>query len=93
MSHKFIGSLCELQKIIEKEGVNGVWRHERLYTGGIKHIFKSEDSGVLTFWESTGTILCQGKTKESQKLFDIISKYLVEANSFQKNELTKSDDI
>jgi len=74
---KFRGSFVELRKIIEDNGFNGKWESEMLWTGYEKYIFRSNDGGVLTLFASK-TVICQGEDKDSQKLWDIVSKFLVE---------------
>jgi hypothetical protein len=53
---KFHGKLEVLAEIMTEIGLVGSWR--RLPDGA--HQFRSEGGAVLNWWESTGTLLCQG---------------------------------
>lgn len=58
MSRKFRKSLEELQHLLKEAGVSGQWTYDGQAD---KHVFRSEDGGVLNWWPKTGTVLVQGQ--------------------------------
>ena len=56
--NKFRRSLEELQGILRDAGIKGQWQRDDTAS---KHMFRSEDGGVVNWWPSTGTLQIQGK--------------------------------
>lgn len=65
----FEGTIDSLKSVIEASHVRGKWSAD----GQGKHTFKSQDGGVLNWWESTGTIQLQGKGLAKAALEDALS--------------------
>jgi hypothetical protein len=56
MPLKFLGDYTKLQKCVSRTEIDGKWREHRY---GQKQ-FRTDDGGVLNWWEGTGTITFQG---------------------------------
>jgi len=56
--NKFRKPLEELQGVLRDAGIKGQWQKD---DAAGKHMFRSEDGGVVNWWPSTGTIQVQGK--------------------------------
>ncbi|OPX99210.1 MAG: putative nucleotide-binding protein containing TIR-like domain protein [Syntrophorhabdus sp. PtaU1.Bin002] len=64
MPNKFSGTIDELKCLIETVGLKGKWSGD----GSDKHVFKSDNSGILNWWPSTGTVQLQGQDDAKQQL-------------------------
>ena len=69
MSIKFGGSLDDIKALLQKHGIDGDW--SEIDHGG--HRFRRKNGGVLTWWPSKGTVLCQGKPDEKAYLEELFS--------------------
>ncbi len=63
MAEKFNGTFDELKQRIERHEIVGDWDDD-----GNKHSFRSNDGGVLNWWQSTGTLQIQGRPEASRRL-------------------------
>ena len=68
MKQKFRGTYVELQDKVLLTGIYGEW----INMGNHKQ-FRSEDGGVLNFWELTKTITFQGTLSAATKLETALS--------------------
>ena len=57
MSLKFQGNYGKLKKTVVRTGLGGFWRELKY---GQKQ-YRTDDGGVLNWWETTGTITFQGR--------------------------------
>jgi len=66
MSLKFRGSYCELKECVLLTGFDGEWHdlknHHKQY--------RTNDGGILNWWETTGTITFQGQESAAKQLED-----------------------
>lgn len=70
MANKFEGTIEELQVLVKSAGLKGKWEND----GQGKHIFRSNDGGVLNWWPSKGTVQLQGIDKAKSKLEKAIAR-------------------
>ena len=69
MSHKFLGTLEQLQSAICLTQISGQWRE--LLPG--HHQFRSADGAVLNWWVSKGTLNFQGSAPAARRLQEAIA--------------------
>jgi hypothetical protein len=64
MKLKFRGNYRRLQKCVSRTGLGGGWRD-------LKHgqqQYRTDDGGILNWWQSTGTITFQGEQSAAKEL-------------------------
>jgi predicted nucleotide-binding protein len=64
MTKKYRGTIEELKALVGQAGIGGVWDDD----GQGKHSFRSQDTGVLNWWPSTGTLNMQGPAEAKARL-------------------------
>src|SRR5260370_6343905 len=64
---KFHGEISTLKSLMAENGLNGNWSSN----SGIEK-FITNDGGILQWYESTGTLLCQGKGPSKAKIEQVI---------------------
>jgi hypothetical protein len=73
MSLKFQGNYRKLKKTVVRTGLGGFWRELKY---GQKQ-YRTDDGGVLNWWETTGTITFQGRDTtardELKRVFIVIA--------------------
>jgi len=62
---KFRGDFAKLKKCVDRTAIPGEWRDLE----SREKQFRSNDGGVLNWWESSGTILLQGQ-KQPKRLLE-----------------------
>ena len=89
MAIEFHERLEALRRLVDASGVDGNWSED----GTGKHTFKSQRKGVLNYWPSTGTVLCQGKAEPLAELEAIFAPERAEsrpaAAAMQQDEGTR----
>jgi len=63
MSDKYYGTSAQLKEIINQTGIQGLWSNT-----GDKYIFRSDEGGILNWWESNKTIQFQGNDTAKNNL-------------------------
>ena len=66
---KFLGTIDELKEKASNYGLIGLWSKNDTI-----HKFVSNDGGVLSWYISNGTLLCQGKSPSKQKIEKFIAQ-------------------
>ena len=64
MKPKFFGEYKKLKKCVSRTGVSGQWREIK----GHQIQYRTDDGALLNWWESTGTIVFQGRKRAIRKL-------------------------
>ena len=87
MTEKYRGSCDELKAVVASTGIKGEWSDD----GTGKHIFRSRTGGMLSWWESKGTLLFQGTADAKKELEQFIIPLLSQgvkaaSNLFQQIE-------
>jgi hypothetical protein len=64
MKLKFLGDYAKLRKCVSRTGVTGQWREIKNH----QIQYRTDDGALLNWWESTGTIVFQGRKPAVRKL-------------------------
>lgn len=74
---KFKGNIEQLQADFVFAGIDGEWTTD----GAGKHIFRSEDGGVMNWWASSGTVQFQGPKEPKDLLEQAVVKVLTDTSA------------
>ena len=72
MSLKFYGTSSELFDVVNSTGIPGRW----FFNGAGMYTFRSEDGGVLNWWQTTKTVQIQGTVDAQAPLRQKMKKRL-----------------
>lgn len=91
LPRSFYGSEAQLRALVLASGVSGAWE-ERL-NGHFQ--FRSDDGGILNWWQTTGRLLLQGDVAAARSLeramLEVVDQARVENQQLQK-ELSRLRD-
>jgi hypothetical protein len=63
MKLKFLGDYAKLRKCVSRTGISGQWRQIKNH----QIQYRTDDGALLNWWESTGTIVFQGRKRAIRK--------------------------
>jgi predicted nucleotide-binding protein len=84
---KFQGTIEEFKNIVNSFKLNGTWADT---SQGLR--YNSSDGGIIIWYESTGSILCQGKEKAKNNLKSLFDNYSPE-KQFKSNATSINSEV
>lgn len=87
MQLKFNGAIVELKNAVKTTGIQGKWQADR--TG--KHTFRSDEGGILNWWQTSKTVQFQGKADGKSSLEQSVGKLLARKKCIAKPTRTAAE--